>query len=100
MIQSLLDILQIWYHAILDFLRQLHVLHGRVCSVNLTLELSWFLVQIRDNKCHVTEDARVDNGSDSDEAGNEGDLEGASRQDIVAGEKQDGMVQGYEVFVR
>ena len=65
-------------------MRQLHILHGCISRVNLTLELSRLLVQIRDNKRHITEYIGVDDGTNSDKAGDEGDLERATRQNIVA----------------
>ena len=84
----------------MDSLREFHVFHGRIRCVDLTLEFGRFLVQIRDDQSHVTENIGVNDGTNCDEACDEGYLESASGKHLITCEKEDSVVQSDKVLVR
>ena len=94
----LLGVLQVADDVLLQLLRHVHVLHGRVGEVNRFLELGVLLVQILNNQRHIAEDDRVDDGAERDSRSAEEDFPLADRSDVVAGQEEDGIVDGDEVL--
>lgn len=99
MVQSLLDVLQIGDDFRLDFLRQLHVLHRGIRRVNLPLELSRLLVEIRNDQSHITENIGVNDSTQADGDCHECDLECASRDNIIACQEEHGMIHRDPILV-
>ena len=99
MIQCLLNVLEVRDDTILYLLGKLHVFHGCIRRVNLTLELGRFLVQIGNDKGHITKDVGINNGTDSNCTRHKRNLKCASWQNIIASEKKHSMVECDKVLV-
>ena len=88
LIQRILDVLQMRDDFGLDVRWQRHVLHSSVCSVDLVLELLTFLVQIRYDQRHVTEDVRVNNSASYYSERDKRYLVSTTWYDIIPGQQQ------------
>ena len=85
---ALLRVLKEADDARLQVRRQANILHGCVDTIQLFLESICFLIEVLYQHGHVSKNVRIDNGADRVGKHNEEGLDVASREAVVAGEKQ------------
>ena len=90
---------QIETHFVLGILGQVHILHSRVCYVNLGLESTFFLTDLRNKHGHLSEnDSIIQNESDENDE-NVDNFSGCSRAHFVSTEGKNGHVEHHHILV-